>query len=266
MLSTKDRGQLFNDLKSLMGEVLKAYNDWKKDFKAGNASLDALINDQLEYEKTYLAKPPANDSALEELAMATGVYLQKTRPLIEDLRSEGTFTTRQKTYQNNEYQEILRTRDNVEEWIDKVLTEPESPAPVSLSVPAPGGAPLPPSASSLFIALLEKLLVISGTGIKKTEIIKVTKQLYNNQSGIQTITLTDAQISALLEAWQQVVTAFSDDPIGTTGPHGRADGTIEAIIGFGAVHSDLEILYNQLTTNVNHATEDSLDSLLFSLY
>jgi len=125
-----------------------------------------------------------------------------------------------------------------------------------------------PGGNSLFIALLNTIPVIvtPGTGITKQDIIDLTTQLFVNQQGNQQIKLTDTQISALLDAWQQVVKAFSDASVRTAWLNTGSVGTIEAIISFDALHSDLEILYNQLTTNVNRTTEDSLDSLLFSLY
>jgi hypothetical protein len=136
-----------------------------------------------------------------------------------------------------------------------------SPPPLSYlpsAGPTPGGTPPLPSSKSLFIALLKKLQGQLNIG---QEIIDTTVQLFDSQQ----IDLADNQIIALLGAWEQVVTTFSKDPIGTISLS-RPGGTIEAIISFDAIHSDLENLYNQLTINVKRTTEDSLDSFLSSLY
>ncbi len=183
---------------------------------------------------------------METLTDVTVRYMLETKDEVDKLTSLGTFTGKRKTHVIKNYTHILWARDEVEDWIVKVLEE------LKQAYTPPAGSP---SDNSLFITLLT-------SRVKIQEIVDKTKQLFDNQL----IELTDTQINELLDAWQQIVTAFSEDPIGTTGTSGRPDGVIEAIISFDAVQSDLEILYNQLTTNVKRATEDSLDSLLFSLY
>ncbi len=125
--------------------------------------------------------------------------------------------------------------------------------------PAPGGAPHPPSSKSLFIALLNHL---RGTLSIDQAIVNKTVELFDYQQGAPPIPLADNEIAALLAAWQQVVNAFKENPPGTT----LSSDPIEAIISFDVVHSDLEKLYNQLTTNVKRTSEDSLDSFLSSVY
>ncbi|HET8909843.1 MAG TPA: hypothetical protein VFN23_00165 [Ktedonobacteraceae bacterium] len=262
----EDIGQLYSELTGLMEKVHQAYSTWKTENKPDTAPLDTLIHKHEEFVSTHTKQAPANEIALEELAISTGMYLEQTRPLVEELQSVGTYIRKQKTYPGTRYREILLAREHVDEWIGKVLENPSISVQNTSLVPTTSGSMgVSPITNSLFIALLISLVNKKIINVSK-DIIDLTIQIFNNQASNQTIELTDAQIATLLDTWQKVILAFSTDPIGTTGAHSRHDGAIEAILSFGAVHSDLEILYNQLTTNVKHVTEDSLDSLLFSLY
>jgi hypothetical protein len=249
------RDQRFQEHRDLMGKLLNAYQNWQGRFHPPDPSLATPIHTHNLYKGKFLKKAPKNDNEMETLTELTLLYMSETKDEVDKLSSLGTYTVKHKPRVNKYYSNILWARDNVEDWIDKVLEElnPAVSPPSALK-----------SDNSLFIVLLERLSVTitPGTGITKKDIVDETKQLINEQS----IKLTDTQISVLLDAWKQIVTAFSEDPIGKTGVSGRPDGVIDAIISFDAVQSDLEILYNQLTTNVERTTEEGLDSLLFSLY
>ncbi len=256
-MDQQKRDQRFQEHQVLMGKLSTHYQNWSGKFPPPNP-LDTLIQTHSMYTGIYSKIVPKNDDEMETLKEDTVLYMSATQDEVDKLRSYG-YPAKHKTLEIQYYTDILEARDEVEDWIDKVQEE------LKPAVAPPSGLN---SDNSLFIALLDKLLgtITPVTPIIKEEIVDKTKQLIDNQFNNQLIELTDTQINELLDAWQQIVTAFSEDPIGTTGTSPRPDGVIEAIISFDAVQSDLEILYNQLTTNVKRATEDSLDSLLFSLY
>jgi hypothetical protein len=101
----------------------------------------------------------------------------------------------------------------------------------------------------LFLVLLKH-----QQGVDK-DIVTQTRQLLNHEGP----KLTDIQITNLLLAWDGVVQFFTDTFIPNL-------DTIKAIVSFNEIHSSVEILYSELTTNVKRTNEDSLDSLLFSRY
>jgi hypothetical protein len=128
--------------------------------------------------------------------------------------------------------------------------------------------------SSKTTNLFLKLLIKQQRG--ETDIVTQTRQLFD---GGETLTLTDAEIIALLGAWDRVVKKFIDNPFtdlhlpstssasaGSKGTKRSSEDTIKVIISFTEIHSLLEVLYNGLTTNVERTSEESLDSLLFGLY
>ena len=128
--------------------------------------------------------------------------------------------------------------------------------------------------SSKTTNLFLKLLIKQQGG--ETDIVTQTRQLFD---GGETLTLTDAEIIALLGAWDPVVKKFTDNPFtdlnlpstssasaGSKGTKRSSEDTIKVIISFTEIHSLLEVLYNGLTTNVERTSEESLDSALFGLY
>ncbi|HZU01162.1 MAG TPA: hypothetical protein VFA10_15950 [Ktedonobacteraceae bacterium] len=113
------------------------------------------------------------------------------------------------------------------------------------------------SSPPLFLVLLKKQQHIDP------DIITHTKSLFNHERP----QLTDPEILALVDAWTNVVKeAFSSLSEQTPSLFGQQLDSIDAIIGLATLHAEIETLYSELTTNVERTSQDSLDSLLFSLY
>lgn len=93
----------------------------------------------------------------------------------------------------------------------------------------------------------------------ETNIVRQTRQLFNHER----LQLKDPEIIALLKAWAKVVEVFTEH---TSDLFGQQLDSIDAIIGLATIHTEVERLYSELTTNVERTSQDSLDSLLFSLY
>ena len=279
-MQAEDRLRFFEELRTLMADLAKAYDALKRKQHAAEpieALLTTITGTHRDFHRTFLepSPPPSPDeNRLGKIADGMEIYLLVTNSDVEELANAGKPT-------NKEYEHILAQRTKVQDWITKVTAALNAPPVVPA---ADGGSPTvvdstlvdttSGSNGDTFSLLLPSDVeplpednlfvdVLVSQQEPNALVVKQTKALFN---GIIDPTITDKSIPALIKSWQDVIDSFSKQFEGDPIPVPPAIGNLKAMTGLVELHSLLEILYDQLLPNVEQTDGESLDSRILSIY
>jgi hypothetical protein len=295
--------ELSDTLKAEWEKLHTATNDWiaqlEGKYSKGTDAETKTVKESISNKKFVLTSTqqslqqanPTTHAGIRELAGKAQTYLDLTGPIHQSLtqRSAGDAKIEEAATTVQKHRNALS--DHVQAIYSSTMVHGTSPTTPLLAAGSNVVAATPPGhessvpgvffrSGSIGVASADPALRVAQ-GLRadasdtlflvllkeqqhgETKIVAQTRKLFNHERP----QLTDAEILALVDAWTNVVReALSSLSEQTPSLFRQQLDSIDAIIGLATLHTEIETLYSELTTNVERTSQDSLDSLLFSLY